>query len=491
MPLILPGNVATATADVAYSVANSVRFNDGDSPRLVIANPTAGTREKGTFSTWFKRCTFGAVQDLFSTWNNATDGYSSALILLRSDDRLEIDNYVASGASGSSALITDRMFRDPSAWYHVVLAWDTTDGTAADRYKIYVNGVRETVFSGTPAYPTEDQELFFQIGGTANPQHIGYQSTGSDTAYFDGYLAETVYIEGNALAASSFGEFNSDSPTIWQPIDVSGLTFGDEGFYLDYEDSDNLGDDESGNTNDFAEGNLAATDSSTDSPTNNFATLNPLSQGVAATSRTFSEGNTSVSFGGADDSSLSSIGVSAGKWYCEFKVTNDAADPTVGVGNESSAFVTNPGACNIGSSAGAYGYFSNGQKRGNAASLADYGDTFTDDDIISIAFDADNGTIWFAKNGTWQASATEGEIEAGTTTNAAFSSISMAAVTFFIGCSNSASGTTGDAFAVNFGNPSYANSSSVSDGNGYGAFEYAVPDGFLALCTKNLGSTGG
>jgi hypothetical protein len=486
MPLIIPANTLS---DAGYDVANSCRFNRPDSPRLVIANPTAGTRTKGTFSTWFKRCSLGTAQYLFSTWNNATSGYSSALISFQTDNRINISNFVASGASGGSTLITERMFRDVSAWYHLCINWDTTD-SETDRYKIYVNGTRETVFNGTPAYPTSSQDLFFNIGGTANPQHIGYQSTGSDTHYFDGYLAETVHIEGNDLAASSFGEFDEDSPTIWKPKKVSGLTFGDEGFYLDYEDSDNLGDDESGNTNDFAEANLAAVDQCTDSPTNNFATFNSIhTEGTATHDPNFSEGNVAVTFDDADDSTLSTIGVTAGKWYCEFKITNEATGKaTVGVGNESSNLVINPGSNNIGGHGGDYGYYANGEKAINGASLASYGDTFTDDDIISIALDLENGAIWFAKNGTWQDSATEGEIEAGTTTNAAATSLSG---TFFIGCCNSASGTTGDAFSVNFGNPSYANSSSVSDGNGYGAFEYSVPDGFLALCTKNLGSTGG
>ena len=154
MPLILSGNVASALG-TGYDVANSCRFNDGDSPRLVIANPTAGTRTKGTFSTWFKRCTFGSVQYLFSTWNNSVSGYSSAMILLRADDRLEVDNYVASGASGHSSVILDRLFRDPTAWYHVVVAWDTTQATDTNRYKIYVNGVQETCLLYTSPSPRD------------------------------------------------------------------------------------------------------------------------------------------------------------------------------------------------------------------------------------------------------------------------------------------------------------------------------------------------
>ncbi len=332
LPTIPSGNVASALP-TGYEVANSVRFNDGDSPRLVIANPTAGTRTKGTFSTWFKRCTLGTAQYLFSTWNNSASGYSSAMISFQTDDRLNVSNYVASGASGHSTLITERVFRDCSAWYHVCINWDTTD-SETDRYKIFVNGTRETVFNGTPAYPTSSQDLFFNAGGTSNPQHIGFESVGSDQKYFDGYLAETVHIEGNDLDASSFGEFDEDSPTIWKPKDVSGLTFGDEGFYLDYEDSGDLGDDESGNGNDFAETNLAAADQATDTPTNNFATLNPLhlQDGVA-----YAEGNCKVTMSKLHNHRMgqgSTIAAASGKWYCEVKCKggHDPDAPSVQLG---------------------------------------------------------------------------------------------------------------------------------------------------------------
>ena len=482
MPLILPGNVGSATASTGYNVANSVRFNDGDSPRLVIANPTAGVRTKGTFSTWFKRTTLGANQYLFSTWNNATSGYSSSIILLQSDDRIQIANYVASGASGGSGLIAERKFRDPSAWYHVVFAWDTTDSTAADRYKIYVNGTRQTVFNGTPAYPTENQELFFQIGGTANPQHIGYESTGSDTKYFDGYLAETVYVEGSALAADSFGEFDSDSPTIWKPKDVSGLTFGNEGFYLDYEDSGDLGDDESGNGNDFAETNLAATDQSTDTCTNNFCTLNSIFGIGRQDQLTYSEGNTVVVSGatsGSDTTSSSTFALNSGKWYAEFKLTDDADGVYVGVAESNFAFT------NSGVDASAYANIwlvrgDDGTRRNNDNN-AYVGSAFSNNDIISIAIDMDNSKIWWSVNGTYPNS---GDPAAGS--NAAFTNLS-GELMIIVGDNYSSKTPT---IKANFGSPPYTISSGNTDGNGYGNFEYAVPSGYYALNTKNLAEFG-
>jgi len=468
MPLILPGNVATVLGG-AYEVANSVRFNDGDSPRLLIANPTAGTRTKGTFSTWFKRCTFGANQYLFSTWNNSASGYTSGIILLQNDDRLSISNYVASGASGGSTLITERKFKDPSAWYHVVIAWDTTDGTAADRYKIYVNGTRETVFNGTPAYPTEDQDLFFQAGGTSNPYHIGFESVGSDQKYFDGYLAETVLVDGSALAASSFGEFDEDSPTIWKPKDVSTLTFGSQGFYLDYEDSGDLGDDESGNGNDFAETNLAATDQSTDTCTNNFCTLNPLYNQYA--DPTFSEGNLKITVGSGWSGAKGTMGVSTGKWYWELKLSGTMSSHQHGVQQEN----VNEGAQNPQNTTGSTSFYNHDGGEVNtdgSNTSADYG-TLDDGDILGIALDMDAGSygqITFYDNGS--AIASNINLSSSSTTVMPHLSIDNSTV------------------ECNFGNPPYANSSDAADENGYGAFEYAPPSGHLALCTKNLATDG-
>jgi hypothetical protein len=495
MPLILGTN---SIKDTGYTVANSVRFNDGDSPRLRIANPTAGTRTKGTFSTWFKRGTLGGEQTLFSTWDHAKDGYDSGIIVIQNDNRVSISNYDPADGSGThSTLIAERLFRDCSAWYHVVFAWDSTQGTAADRYKIYVNGVRETVFNGTPAYPSSSQNLHFNVGGTANPQHIGYKSTGSNSSYFDGYLAETVHIEGSALDASSFGEFDEDSPNIWKPKDVSGLTFGDEGFYLDYEDSGDLGDDESGNGNDFAETNLAATDQTTDTPTNSFCTMNPLDNYYAG--NTYSEGNikfqTKTSGGFAYGTPT--VALSSGKWYVEFDCIASDDDPDyhqVGIKDVLADAATGGGA-NIGTASGetgdSWGYMSfNGTIRNDG--YTSYGDSWAPGDIIGVYLDLDNNKLYFSKNGTIQNSGTGISITDPASTKHGYYYITAG------GMSTNAYVT----FEANFGNPYQALSSAVADANGYGQFEYDPSDGgsssfdsaakdFLAICTKNLGSDGG
>jgi len=469
--------------DTGYDVANSVRFNDGDDPRLKIANPTAGVRTKGTFSTWFKRCTSGAVQYFFSTWNNATDGYSSALIYLNSD-KLHFNNYLTSGESTHTNLILPRLFRDPSAWSHIVCAWDTTLGTSTDRVKIYVNGVRETNFTGTVRYPQQNEQLFFQIGGTANPQHIGYQSDGGGRN-FDGYLAETVYVEGTALAADQFGEFDDDSG-IWKPIDVSGLTFGDEGFYLDYADSADLGDDESGNGNDFAETNLAATDQSTDTCTNNFCTMNSLD--LYFTNDTLSEGNLLVTNGANYGFPISTFGLSSGKWYFECQTSSwTSGDLAVGISARGSDALGDEFSNNTSGSIG-YGFRSNGGVYGGGVALvaADGYTTGSGAHIIGMAVNLDDNKLAFSVNGTWQGSTDPG---AGTTNMLSIQASSTNDTgVYFIALSGANSGA--QTMNANFGSPSFAISSGNTDGNSYGNFEYAVPSGYYALNTKNLSEYG-
>jgi hypothetical protein len=310
----------------------------------------------------------------------------------------------------------------------------------------------------------------------SNQWRIGSHNGGGD--YYDGYLAEVCYCDGQSYAPTEFGEFDEDSPTIWKPKDVSGLTFGNNGFYLDFEDSSNLGNDANGGT-DFNENGIAATDQATDTPTNNFATWNPLKDGRINSGTqykaTFSEGNTKSNFaeGTYNTGAFSSIAVSSGKWYAEIKCLSTGGNTKLGL-----------------FSADDYGYndFSGTYLYDSSGTVAEssYGSSYTDDDIIQIAFDATNGVVWFGKNGTWQDSATQGEIEAGTTTNSAATGIDMTQFWHF-----GTYGVNGTVFQANFGSPSFAISSGNADGNGYGNFEYSVPSGFYSLCTKNLAEYGG
>jgi hypothetical protein len=256
MPLILGAQSATAATSV---VTNSCRFNRPDNPDLSRTPGSDGNREVFTVSCWVKRSNLGSYQPLWSTTGSNWADF-------KNDDTLR----VACG-NGVGNRTTNRLFRDCSAWMHFVFKIDTTQGVAADRLRIYINGVEETSFSADVAVV---QDFATDMNWTGAVFDVLNDGGGSRT--LDGYAAEFVLLDGTAALPTSFGEFDSDSPTIWKPIDVSGLTFGTNGLYIDFEDSADLGNDVSGNGNDLTVVNLAAVDQSQDSPTNNFATYNVL-----------------------------------------------------------------------------------------------------------------------------------------------------------------------------------------------------------------------
>ena len=265
----------------AYEVANSCRFNRADSAYMSKTPSSGGSDTIATFSAWVKRAATEEYNGIFTSYSSTTNFFE--INFESSGDCLEVrakvsDSYVL-------RKITNRKFRDPSAWYHICVIIDTTDGTTEDRVKIYVNGVRETSFS-TNTNPGSSQDL--KLNNTGYEHRVGRDEWSSPN-YFNGYMAEVHWIDGTAKAVTDFGEFDSDSPTIWKPKEYTGGSYGTNGFYLDFEDSDNLGDDESGNTLDLSETNLAAADQATDTPTNNFCTLNPIIR-LGAHS-TLSEGN--------------------------------------------------------------------------------------------------------------------------------------------------------------------------------------------------------
>ena len=477
MPLILGTN---SIKDTGYEVANSCRFNDDDSAYMHVTRGSAGNQKTFTVSMWIKRCELGASNYFFTV---GPDGDTNFVMYFDSADRLEVWQY--SSAAYQFRLKPTRVFRDVSAWYHLCVAIDTTDATADDRVKIYINGVQETTMT-TRTNPSEDLDT---VMNDDRKYWLGKYVDSSN--YFDGYIAELVVIDGSALAPTSFGEFDEDSPTIWKPIDVSGLTFGTNGFYLDFEDSANLGNDANGGT-DLTEVNLAATDQATDTPTNNFCTLNPLLVPLSYIP-TYAEGNTKISAQSNSGrfQSISTIGMTAGKWYAEFRIDSSQYH-TLGVATEksftsASTLIQDSNNYLGGSNTHSYIYYcSDGEPWSNGTVSSGYGDSLTSaGDILGVAIDITNSKIYYSKNGTWQNS---GDPESGATGTGAVSIASGETYFFAVGdlATGSFSGTS-----CNFGNPAFAISSGNADGNGYGNFEYAVPSGYLALCTKNLGSDGG
>ena len=460
---------------VVYEVDNSLRFDDGDSARL-SKTPGDGSRRKFTFSAWIKRGNLtGSNMCIFSPGHKSSSAGNDRLdISFHSTNGLRITQAVG-GLHSSLDVRSSQLFRDVSAWYHIVVAIDTEQSTASDRVKMYSNGTQITDFA-TSTYPSLNADL-----KANNYSAVAYDfSVGGFTelGFFDGYMAEVVFIDGQQLAADQFGEFDSDSPNIWKPIDVSGLTFGTNGFYLDFEDSSNLGNDANGGT-DFDENNIAATDQSTDTCTNNFATWNSLFR-KGTTTPAFAEGNLKSTFddGGANEFALTTFGVSSGKWYAEVKWTSATGTGATATGILDMAYSGTADPNNAVTNA--FGYFGNGNKNvsGTASS---YGNSYTTGDIIGIAIDMDNNKLYFSKNGTFQNS---GDPTSGSTGTGAISIISGVTYGIFTSDYNN------KVAELNTGSPAYSISSGNADANGYGNFEYSVPSGYYSLNTKNLAEYG-
>jgi hypothetical protein len=425
---------------------------------------SAGNQKTFTISTWIKFHQFSPEK--FILTSGAYGGSRSFSLASGTGSQLDIQ----SNSSGVADYFirTNRLFRDVTGWYHIVVAVDTTQATSTDRVKIYVNGVQETSFSSA-SYPS----LNFDTGLNSTQEH---QINGRPSTSDYGSVSHTHYhlIDGIAYDASTFGE--TDATTgIWKPKTAPSVTYGTNGFFLKFENSGSMGLDSSPNGNDFTvNGTLTQT---VDTPSNVFATFNPLKDGrINAGTQykaTFSNGNTTSTFSEAtyNTAAFSTLAVSKGKWYTEIKCSNTGGNTKLGLFS----------ADDYGNNdfSGTYLYDSSGTFGGSA-----YGDSFTTGDIIQIAFDATNGTLWFGKNGTWQNSATQSEIENGTTTNAAATGIDMTQFWNF-----GTYGVNGTAFQANFGNGYFgttAVSSATSDESGLGIFEYTVPSGYYALCTKNI-----
>jgi hypothetical protein len=455
MPLILGANSVTG----GYEVDNSLRFNDGSEDSLTRTPSSASNRRTWTFSAWVKRGNLGADQIIFS------GGSANTWIRLLGTDALEFNIQ----DNDESTIVTTQLFRDISAWSHIVVAIDTTQGTDTNRIKFYVNGNQVTSFS-TSVYVSQNYEAGINNTGAHYIGRLNYAAT----QWFDGYMSEVTFIDGQQLDPTSFGEFDEDSG-IWKPIDVSGLTFGTNGFYLEFKDSSALGDDTSGTGNDWTVNNLTSIDQTTDTPTNNFATLNPLNFTPSAI--TYSEGNLKAVYPGSWNASISSIGVSAGKWYWEAKAVTGGNNIFYGIMTENATTNTATPYTQIGVLCGKT---TDGDKYLDTTYTAGGFGTSANGDILGFALDLDSGTknLSIYKNGTL---ITGGSVNL--TSN--FNNVNIFA--FFAGNNSSASAS----WETNFGNPPYTVTAPSSDANGYGAFDIdVVPAGYYALCTKNLAEYG-
>jgi hypothetical protein len=467
LPTIATGNVGSALAG-EFEVANSLRFNSGSSDRLTRSF-SGGTPSLWTWSGWIKRSKLGSRQIIFSAYNNST---TYTTMEFTANDEIKFNDENNNNTNGR--IQSTAKYRDPSAWMHIVFHWDSSDSTSSDRLRMYVNNVRVTDFSDTGNAPSTTSQANTDI-----THEIGSMNNSN---FFGGYMAEVCFIDNANLDPDQFGEYDEDSG-IWKPKDVSGLSFGTSGFYLDFEDSSSLGNDVSGNNNDWTVSNLTSIDQSTDTCTNNYATLNALDPYHEGT---LSLGNLRLVQGVSSYSGLTStIGVNTGKWYCEMKLVANGSARFGVMGSQPTSNSTT-----VGNTSDSYAYFSNGSVayKYNNSTNTSYGDTFTNGDIIGIALDLDNNYIYFSKNGTWQNS---GDPTSGSSgTGAAFSLGTPLQGFYWFALSDINDGASGTLEANFGGTETYTISSGNSDGNGYGNFEYSVPSGYYALNTKNLAEYG-
>ncbi len=482
-PILGSGSLASG-----YNIENSCKFepNAYVSRYDGVGDESSNAGKIGTVSLWTKRGDLGRAQGLFVVYEHNGQGYQT--IWFNSDDTLQL----AYEISGTEYQVkTNAKFRDPSAWYHVVAMTDTTQGTDSNRMKIYVNGTEQSY--GSTAYPPQNTTLLWGKGDSTNYQYrIGNQrGVGSTSyAYYNGYIAEVHLCMGQNYTASEFGE--TDDNGVWIPKEAD-VSYGTNGVYYEFKqtgtsaDASGIGADTSGTGNHAGVGGLEAIDVTTDTPTNNFMTWNPL---YTNSKGTFAEGNCQVTTGVRGSApwgqvEFGSFCVNSGKWYFEVEVAEVGSGGSLGLGaNERAYEGTYVNGHNNGGSPGNIRYNNSSGNVNNGSSTAVSGAaTYTDDDTIGFAMDLDNNKMYIHKNGTYINSGDPAAGSNGITMTSSYRDYWTPWV--------SKDDTTHNAKVyLNTGNPVLANDSGNADDNGYGDFEYDVPAGFYALCTKNLATYG-
>jgi len=463
----------SGSVSTGFNIDNSLKFERANAEAIETTNQAAGNKKTWTFSAWIKRTELS--KDYHTVFGS---GYTA--IKLMEQDNIRVELYDGSNTRYAD---TANLLRDTAAFYHIVVALDSTDGTAADRVKIYINGVRVTSFSNTTyTNMTQNDEFGLGYAGSAGSERylrLGRYFDGAEG--FSGYMSDVYYLNGTAEDADAFGETDEDSG-IWKPKKYTGSGFGTQGFKYEFKDSSALGTDTSGEGHDANSLNaIAAKDQATDTPTNNFCTLNPLVNFKYTTNGIF-EGGTQYgnSTGGGVGGAFGTMAVTSGKWYWEVKLIQQVAHyigvSAVDDGDNvlassdphqiNSSFVFNISAARI-------EYIDGGSvTAGSADAFTDFHSTGA---IMGIALNMDDNQISIYGNGTLQADVANTSL---------FDAANKMVVPFHA--------TINDTVQYNFGGYSaWTPSSAVSDANGYGTFEYAPPSGYYALCTKNLAEYGG
>ena len=434
---------------------------------------SGGNRKTFTISAWFKKCKLSSNQILVQA---ATDGSTRSQITLRSDDAIEF--YSENGGVTKINLKTNRLFRDVSAWYHIVVAIDTTQGTNTNRAKLYINGVQETSLA-TATYP--DQNYDTQFNHTV-AHTIGRRDAYGDM-YLEGYVSHFALVDGTALTPTTFGQTDSTSG-IWKFKAPSGVTWGTNGVHLKFENSGALGTDSSGNTNTFTvNGSLKQ---SIDTPSNVYPTLNPafnLSD-IQLTEAGMRTKNTNSNWKYIN----STLAAPSGKWYCEHKININGGAVLVGVTDMQYATSQDKNSyTHCGAGTGGVGFYHADGNKYIQASATSFAGSYTTGDIIGCALDMDNNKVYFSKNGTWA----NGSGGYGSSTfDAAVGAITLPTTDATYGFAVSV--VSNSVVQSNFGTGQFGEttiSSAGSNGNG-SLFEYDVPSGFYALNTKNINTYG-
>ena len=422
--------------------------------------PTTENINKLTLSCWVKRGSLGSTQRIFS---NTSSEY--LFYRFESSDQFRF-TIVVDG--GETTIKTNRLFRDTNAWYHLVVRWDTTQSTEADRIKLYVNGVQETSFN-LATYPALNSTSDMFNSGT--PFEIG-RYDGANNEYFVGSMSHLHCCSGYAYDASYFG--STDANGVWTINTSPSVTYGNNGFFI-LKDGNSV-TDQSGNSNNFTVGGGTLTNTE-DSPSNVFATLNPLDN---IASSTFSEGNNTVTTVNSNSAcNTSTLGAISGKYYWEVKMT-------AGESNQESYIIglvnASPNVSGYDGSIMALGF----GLRGNGNINGIYGqttgwNTFAVNDIINIAVDFDNGKAYFGTNGSWGNSSNP-----STGTNGYSFTVGSEFWRMAVNCRET---SKDGVFKCNFGNGYFGTTAVASAGtnaSGIGIFEYDVPTGYTALSTKGL-----
>jgi hypothetical protein len=421
---------------------------------------------KWTYSFWIKRHSLGNEETIFNAYGG---GFSA--IKFTSTNALQIYDY--RGSTTVMDKVTTRLFRDTSAWYHIVISNDNS--IASPETKFYINGVQETSFSTTNEYSQNEANGF----NSALPNTIGAFNSGA-SQICNISLSQVNFIDGTQELPTAFGSVNATSG-IWVANSGPTVTYGNNGFFLDMANSSDMGNDVSGNANDFTVGGGTVTQIE-DTPDNNFATWNPLVQ--QSSGFVLSNGNTTAD--NTNDtwrSVYSTLAPSVGKYYFECKIVNQLQTPRSIIGVCSTAQASNSSARLGYEGTNAYAYGSDGNKINNGTNTS-YGNTFATGDIISCALDLDNGKIYFGKNGTWQNS---GDPTSGSTGTGSAFNVTLGKFYYF----GSASYGNEGIISINSGNGYFQTtpvSSAGTNASGNGIFEYDVPTGYTALSTEGLNS---